>query len=98
MKDLKELQKEVHRTAMDHGFWTNSCNIGEKIALIHSEISETLEAYRQSQPLSSVAEELADTVIRILDLAEYLGMDIQSAIEEKHKINMNRPFLHGKRF
>src|SRR4030042_6508519 len=96
MKDLKELQKEVHRNARDHGFWTNSHNIGEKIALIHSEISEALEAYRQSQPLSSVAEELADTVIRILDLAEYLGMDIQSAIEEKHKINMNRLFLHGK--
>ena len=41
--DLKEFQKEVHQTAIDHGWWETDRNIGEQIALMHSELSEALE-------------------------------------------------------
>lgn len=39
--------------------------------------------------------ELADAAIRIFDLAEHLGIDIERAIEEKHEFNKTRPHRHG---
>ena len=46
-------------------------------------------------PLSCIEEELADIVIRVLDNARRLGVDIQSAIERKHKFNATRSHRHG---
>lgn len=48
------------------------------------------------RPLSSQEEELADLIIRCLDVSRRLGIDIQSAIEVKHLYNTTRPFKHGK--
>lgn len=100
-----KMAAKVHALAVRNGFWDKECNVGEKIALIHSELSEALEAERIGRPKSevvdadSVAEELADTVIRIMDLAEGLGMhNLGQIIEEKHKYNESRPFRHGKAF
>lgn len=42
--------------------------------------------------------ELADAVIRILDLAAELGLDIQEAIRLKAIFNDSRPYKHGKKF
>jgi len=39
--------------------------------------------------------ELADTIIRIVDLAEGLRIDIQSLVEEKMAYNKTRPYRHG---
>lgn len=47
-------------------------------------------------PLTSQEEELADIIIRVLDVSRRLGIDIQQAIEVKHKYNVTRPFKHGK--
>lgn len=41
------------------------------------------------------AIELADVVIRILDYCEYVGIDLQEAIELKHNYNKTRPYRHG---
>jgi len=43
-------------------------------------------------------DELADAIIRILDLAEFLNIDIEYHITEKHKYNLRREHLHGKRY
>jgi len=102
MKITGDKQQEIHRIAVRHGFWENP-NIGEKIALIHSELSEGLEAARKNKFLGiigehSLMEELADCVIRCYDLAEYLGDDLDSVIEAKMSYNFKRPYKHGKEF
>lgn len=84
------------------GFWESE-NTGEKIALMHSELSEALEADRK-QVLSSehipdftgVEEELADTLIRILDFSGYHKLRLAEAVIAKQKFNLSRPFRHGK--
>lgn len=43
-------------------------------------------------------DELADTVIRILDLCEAKGIDIEKHIELKMKYNATREMLHGKKY
>ena len=49
------------------------------------------------KPLSCAEEELADIIIRCLDQCRRLGIDIQTAIETKHRYNCSRPFMHGKK-
>ena len=56
--------------------------------------SEALEAYRNHDK-KNFAEELADIVIRVFDMAEGLEVDIQAEILKKHEINKKRPFRHG---
>lgn len=77
-------------------------NVPEMLCLIHSEISEAMEGYRKSKPGKvrmddklphrPMAEvELADAMIRIGDLAAFLGYDLGGAIVEKMAFNANRP-------
>lgn len=71
-------------------------NIGEKLALIHSEVSEAMEGARKDLmddhlPHRKMEEvELADAVIRIFDLSGRRGWDLGGAIEEKLEYNKNR--------
>jgi NTP pyrophosphatase (non-canonical NTP hydrolase) len=64
------------------------------LALIHSEVSEALEAFRKND-WSNFSEELADIIIRVLDCSGGLGIDIDSAVEEKIEKNKLRGFRHG---
>lgn len=87
-------------------------NVGEKLALVHSEVSEALEAYRKDLPDDHLPDrlgievELADAVIRIMGLASHLSLDVAGAIIEKAAYNdtradhkpENRRAAHGKRF
>jgi len=92
-------QKEIHKVAVDHLFWQSPVNIPEKLCLIHSEVSEAMEAHRSlTSSKDQIEEELADIIIRVLDLAEYLNMDMEVAVEAKHFINEGRPIRHGKRY
>lgn len=75
---------------------SNPSIIPEKLALIHSEVSEALEDFRKDN-MDHFGEELADVVIRVLDLAEWLGIDLEQEIERKIEINKGREFMHGKR-
>jgi NTP pyrophosphatase (non-canonical NTP hydrolase) len=45
--------------------------------------------------MTCAEEELADIVIRALDTAYTLGVDIQQAIECKHAYNLTRPHRYG---
>lgn len=71
-------------------------NVGEMIALIHSELSEALEGYRKDlnddhlPHRKAVEVELADVLIRVCDLAGFLDCDLQGAVDEKLAYNLTR--------
>lgn len=71
--------------------------IATKIALIHSEVSEGLKGDRRDKmddklPHRSMLEvELADALIRVLDLAGQLKLDVAGAVMEKLDFNDVRP-------
>lgn len=44
--EINELTKKAHDNAVAHGFHEDGVNIPEALALIHSEVSEALECYR----------------------------------------------------
>jgi len=46
---INKLAKEVHENAKKKGFYDEKKNIGEMFALIHSEVSEALEADRKGK-------------------------------------------------
>jgi len=76
--------------------------VGLRLALIHSEVSEALEAARKDYPASekipdigNFEEELADTVIRCMDLANRMGISLGEAIVKKVAYNRTRPYMHG---
>jgi NTP pyrophosphatase (non-canonical NTP hydrolase) len=97
----------LHKTAVDKGFWPDGINdnvIGTKIALIHSEASELLEAVRKDMGAGKIADEIADIIIRTLDLYEgmreggIITRSINDALVEKAEFNKTRPERHGNRF
>lgn len=51
-----------------------------------------------ARQMKGVEEELADIIIRCLDFAGHLDIDIQLAIEQKLAYNSSRPHKHGKKF
>lgn len=74
------------------------------LALMHSEISEALEGYRDGNPpsekldgFSQVEEELADLVIRIMDHCAAREFRVAEAVVAKMKYNRKRPVRHGNR-
>lgn len=46
----------------------------------------------------TLQDEMADTVIRILDLCGHLNIDIEKHIELKMKYNETRERMHGKKY
>ena len=104
-KTITELCEAAHTNAEDKGFWDNPLSPGEAIALMHSELSEALEAARNPDKqddhlphLDPMGVELADCCIRIFDFCGAYGIDLERCISEKMAYNRSRPRKHGKAF
>lgn len=103
MNKLNELAQECYEASANGGWWHDletgeplERNKPEMICLMHSELSEALEAERKGLmddklPHRPGAEvEMADTIIRIMDYCGGFGYDIGGAVEEKLEFNRNR--------
>lgn len=109
-----ELAQHVYSVGKASGFYDHAhtdpgFNHAEKLALMHSELSEALEGLRAGpfpgkpddkllhRPMVEV--ELADTIIRIMNYATHCGLDVPGAVLEKCLFNSTRGHRHGgKRF
>jgi len=99
---LPRAQQCVHEIAESKGWWDDPPEDGTCIALMHSELSEALEALRGGNPeskkipgFSQVEEELADVVIRILDYSGAKELNLGGAIMAKAQYNTGREHKHG---
>lgn len=92
-----------HGRAWNNGWWHDPATgelkqrpVPELLCLIHSEISEALEGFRKDLMDDHLVDrkmlevELADAVIRIMDMAGGYDMDIAGAIAEKLMYNDKR--------
>jgi NTP pyrophosphatase (non-canonical NTP hydrolase) len=139
MISIEELQSQVHKTALEHGWWPlivtskniidfEQVNIPEKLMLMVSELGEALEFYRDdvgmlgpvywlsesnewvndkekeiNKTIEALAStkpdgfwvEIADVIIRILDLAGAYDIDMEELVKLKHAYNKTRPYRHG---
>jgi NTP pyrophosphatase (non-canonical NTP hydrolase) len=104
---LDALAAILHETAIEKGFWDGTISydkVGNKLALVHSEVTEVLEAIRKSKGSENVVEEIADVIIRLLDVyaamrnEEQILHSLDEVLEKKININKERPRLHGNLF
>lgn len=100
---INQIRDLCHNQSRAGGWWNDLAtgapiqrNVGEMLALIHSEISEALEGHRKNLnddhlPHRKMIEvEMADAVIRIMDFCGGLGLDIGGALIEKLNYNAHR--------
>jgi len=97
--------QDMNNLAHEKGWWDSERSDGEAIALMHSELSDCLEAFREGNPSdhnimhrTSAEIELADCIIRIMDFAVQKGFNLGGAIIDKHQFNKTRSKKHNKLF
>jgi NTP pyrophosphatase (non-canonical NTP hydrolase) len=101
------MAKDIHAVAVEKGFWPNKIDdifITKQLMMIVSEAVEVMEAIRKDKGKQEVADEMADIVIRTLDLYQglvdngYVDQELQTALNNKTSFNKSRPERHGVKF
>lgn len=120
--NLNYLRDEIIAINEANG-WTEEHETGTWLALIHSEVSEALEADRRHEYAELVRyesflknclpddkkvafemfikdtfeDELADVIIRVLDLCARKNIDIDAHVDAKLEYNRTRGYHHGNK-
>ena len=92
---LNQYMLEVRQLCDAKGFSSDPDDIWQRLALIHSEVSEATDAYKKGKPLEKVGEELIDAIIRELHLLSILGLDADRLFREKMAVNWQRPYRYN---
>jgi NTP pyrophosphatase (non-canonical NTP hydrolase) len=86
--DIRSAQKLAWENKLAKGF--NTTDVPLEFCLLSGEVAEAFDAWRKGRP--DVAEELADTAIFLLSLAQMIGTDLQEAVEAKLAANQARVY------
>jgi len=111
MNSLDSAARNIYAITSGKGFWDGYTEYASfpfyayKLAMIHSEVTEVLEAIRKDKGGDQVVLEIADVIIRMLDLYEGLkvtgeiedGLSLDKLIDQKLVENSRRPNMHGVR-
>lgn len=104
---LDHIGRQVGAVAADKGWREKERYVPEFIANIHAELSEAWEEYRGNyKPLGEIRHEedgkpcgfvieIADAIIRLLEMCDYCNLKIGHAVQLKNEYNKSRPYRHG---
>lgn len=108
---LSDLQGIVLSVNIKNGWFDSDRSFGDDIALLHTEVSEAFEAYRDhgledvtivTDPAlgilgkpEGVGSELADVLVRLLDTCERYDIDLEAEFIRKCRYNTTRGHRHG---
>lgn len=92
--DLRDLAAHIKSINEANGWYDSARAFGDEIALLHSEVSEMYEGYRNND-WPNVSEEAADIFIRLVDTATRYGINLALAVQEKCQKNAKRGYHHG---
>ena len=100
---IAALQRRVYETARDRGhhddLTIDRYGTLVRLCLVHTEVSEAAQVVKRhglaDTWLPVLGEELADAMIRLLEMAEGLGLDLGTLIVAKDMDNRSRPYRYG---
>lgn len=107
LNDMDDVSFTLNSHAREKGFWDADTEDNrivfylKQLAMIHSEVSETLEAIRKEKGDEAIVEEIADIIVRVLDLYggmasdHYVKSSLTKVFNDKIIKNKTRPRMHG---
>lgn len=104
--NLDDLKKKVREVNEANGWFDTNRTFGDEMALLHSEVSEAFEAFRdgvvyvfdeKTGKPEGIVSELADVLIRLLDTCDRYDVDLETAVLDKLKYNTGRGYRHGSK-